>query len=82
MNELDTSTGYPETAKINANLLGDELSAHIGKRVNLDKVTKRDASILMYAFGASDYTVKEYANTVARRMRSNRFEHGSWGASI
>lgn len=82
INELETASSNPETAKSAAEKLGEELSAHIGKRVNLNKITKRDASILMFAFGSSDFTVREYSNTVARRMRSNRFEHGSWGAIV
>lgn len=62
--------------------LGDMLAERVGTRVNLDKVTKRDASILMVAFGADDLAVSQHANKVARRMRSNRFAHGSWGATI
>lgn len=62
--------------------IGDALSEQVGKHVNLNKVTKRDASILMIAFGADDYAVSQYAGKVAARMRSNRFTHGSWGATI
>ena len=80
--QLNTTGGDPVAAKAVAEQLGDELSARVGKRVNLSKVTKRDAAILMIAFGACDFSVKEQSNTVARRMRSNRFAHGSWGALI
>lgn len=62
--------------------LGDALSEHIGKQVNLNKVSKRDASILMVTFGASAWTVRTHAARVAKRMRSNRLHHGSWGAIV
>lgn len=52
-----------------------------GKQVRLGRVTGREVSLMLSAWGASDDTIRLHSRQIAQLMRGSlSFEHGSWSS--
>jgi hypothetical protein len=57
----------------------ENLTRITGRQVMLHKVTKRDVSLMLAAYGASAFMIQQHARSIASMVRSDIARH-TWGA--